>query len=101
MGYKRGRTAAGVALAVTLAAALTAVVVLRSPQQANAAIGSRLIEVHQGGGGDLWYHNVAGGVSPPTCGLASARKLSGPRCGVDGSTQQRGPSHVDTTARYR
>jgi len=76
MGYIRGRTAAGVALAVTLAAALTAVVVLRSPQQANAAVGSRLIEVHQGGDGDLWYHNVAGGTSPPTWG-GSVRYVAG------------------------
>jgi hypothetical protein len=76
MGYIRGRTAASVALAVTLAAAATAVVVLRSPQRADAAIGNRLIEVHQGGGGDLWYHNVAGGTSPPTWG-GSVRYVAG------------------------
>jgi hypothetical protein len=68
MRYTRSRTGTSVALAVTLAAAVTTVMVLRSPHRADAATVGTLVEVHQGDNGDLVYHNVGENLdsSPPT-----------------------------------
>src|SRR5262245_55587170 len=67
MGHTRSRTAVSVALAVMLAAAVTTVMVLRSPHRADAATAGNLVEVHQGDNADLVYHNVGENAdsSPP------------------------------------